>query len=136
MWAKCEKKKIDFLGQITGAIWYLLAIERNDTCWRDACTRSGKCIIDYLYCGNKHMKGYGDWAKISNQVLTSRCSVEGVSTPFKYGIYTQAVSSRIIESRIFFSKFCYCLWWGMQNLRYFNFFSFSFQISNFFFSSI
>ncbi|GMN36330.1 hypothetical protein TIFTF001_005928 [Ficus carica] len=103
-------------GQVTGAIWYLLAIERNDTCWREACTRSGKCKIDFLYCGNRHMEGYEDWRAISDQVLPTRCSASDESSPFKYGIYTQAISSGIVESRNFFSKFCYCLWWGMQNL--------------------
>ncbi|KAF4356030.1 hypothetical protein F8388_026033 [Cannabis sativa] len=104
-------------GQVTGAIWYLLAVERNDTCWREACHRSGKCKIDFLYCGNKHMEGYSDWQGISEQVLNTHCSVAPDSpSQFKYGIYTQAIASGIVESRNFFSKFCYCLWWGMQNL--------------------
>ncbi|KAF4353732.1 hypothetical protein F8388_024301 [Cannabis sativa] len=104
-------------GQVTGAIWYLLAVERNDTCWREACHRSGKCKIDFLYCGNKHMEGYSDWQSISEQVLNTHCSVAPDSpSQFKYGIYTQAIASGIVESRNFFSKFCYCLWWGMQNL--------------------
>lgn len=119
------------MSQVTGAIWYLLAIERNDTCWREACTSTGKCKIDYLYCGNKHMEGYEDWQAISNQILVTHCSVSEESSPFKYGIYTQAISSGIVESRNFFSKFCYCLWWGMQNLRYmspFFFFPFLFKL--------
>lgn len=64
------------------------------------------------------MEGYEDWRAISDQVLHTRCSASHESSPFKYGIYTQAISSGIVESRNFFSKFCYCLWWGMQNLRY------------------
>uniref|UniRef100_A0A6N2M5D0 Ion transport domain-containing protein n=1 Tax=Salix viminalis TaxID=40686 RepID=A0A6N2M5D0_SALVM len=35
---------------------------------------------------------------------------------FDYGIYFQAMSSDIVSSRKFVSKFCYCLWWGLQNL--------------------
>ncbi|KAF4387683.1 hypothetical protein G4B88_004010 [Cannabis sativa] len=97
-------------GQVTGAIWYLLAVERNDTCWREACHRSGKCKIDFLYCGNKHMEGYSDWQSISEQVLNTHCSVAPDSpSQFKYGIYTQAIASGIVESRNFFSKFCYCI---------------------------
>ncbi|KAL5574461.1 hypothetical protein UlMin_016160 [Ulmus minor] len=103
-------------GQVTGAIWYLLAIERNDTCWREACRRSGKCKIDFLYCGNKHMSGYNEWQKISDRILVTHCSVLEENGRFNYGIYTQAISSGIVESRSFFSKFCFCLWWGMQNL--------------------
>ena len=108
----------DKILQVTGAIWYLLAIERNDTCWREACTRSGKCKIDYLYCGNKHMAGYEEWQAISDHVLITCSVADEMTSQFKYGIYTQAIASGIVESRNFFSKFCYCLWWGMQNLRY------------------
>lgn len=108
----------DKIWQITGAIWYLLAVERNDTCWREACVRSGKCKIDYLYCGNKHFEGYDEWQGISERVLNSHCFVVDDESSFNYGIFTQAISSRIVESRAFFSKFCYCLWWGVQNLRY------------------
>ena len=104
--------------QVTGAIWYLLSRERNDTCWREACTRSGKCKIDYLYCGNKHMAGCEEWQAVSDHVLITCSVADEMTSQFKYGIYTQAIASGIVESRNFFSKFCYCLWWGMQNLRY------------------
>ncbi|XP_075653517.1 putative cyclic nucleotide-gated ion channel 8 isoform X3 [Castanea sativa] len=55
---------------ITGAFWYLFAVERNDTCWRQACKDSGKCDINYLYCGNKHMEGYSNWEKIRLETST------------------------------------------------------------------
>ncbi|XP_022723991.1 putative cyclic nucleotide-gated ion channel 8 isoform X1 [Durio zibethinus] len=103
---------------IVGAFWYLLAVERNDTCWRKACIGSGKCNIDFLYCGNKHMRGFADWRKVSEKILGSKCSIkeDTDSSPFNYGIYTQAIESRTVSSNVFFSKFCYCLWWGLQNL--------------------
>ncbi|XVF24654.1 hypothetical protein REPUB_Repub13aG0145700 [Reevesia pubescens] len=103
---------------IVGAFWYLLAVERNDTCWRKACIGSGRCNIDFLYCGNKHMKGFAEWRKVSEKLLGSKCAIKGDddSSPFNYGIYTQAIESRTVSSNIFFSKFCYCLWWGLQNL--------------------
>ncbi|KAG7998213.1 hypothetical protein I3843_01G247200 [Carya illinoinensis] len=101
---------------IAGAFWYLFAVERNDTCWRRACKYSGKCDINYLYCGNKHMGGYSEWQKIRESVLVRRCSIVDDSSAFNYGIYTQAVASGIVASRAFYSKFCYCLWWGLQNL--------------------
>ncbi|KAL4626654.1 hypothetical protein ACB092_05G112800 [Castanea dentata] len=101
---------------ITGAFWYLFAVERNDTCWRQACKDSGKCDINYLYCGNKHMEGYSNWEKISKGVLGSRCSIVDEYSQFNYGINTIAISSGIVASRTFFSKFCYCLWWDLQNL--------------------
>ncbi|CAE6134450.1 unnamed protein product [Arabidopsis arenosa] len=62
---------------ITGAFWYMLSVERNDTCWRFACKFSQ--IRD--------------------------------DSKFNFGIYGQAISSKK------FSKFCYYIWWSLQNLR-------------------
>lgn len=109
-----------FMSQITGSVWYLLAIERNDRCWRDACMKVEACQKQFLYCGNsnKRIPGYYDWRNISQTVLKSSCSVENDNPPFNYGIFTQAIESNIVASIDFFPKFCYCLWWGLQNLRY------------------
>ncbi|XP_021894102.1 putative cyclic nucleotide-gated ion channel 7, partial [Carica papaya] len=72
--------------------------------------------VNFLYCGNKHEEGYASWKNISKATLNSHCSAKDDDSPFNYGIYTQAISSGIISSRSFFSKFFYCLWWGLQNL--------------------
>ncbi|OWM69563.1 putative cyclic nucleotide-gated ion channel 8 [Punica granatum] len=102
---------------IFGALWYLLAVERKDDCWQRACFETApKCIKEFLYCGNKHLTGYEDWRKIMGVVLNDKCSVSDEMSPFNYGIYTQAITSDIVASRKFFSKFFYCLWWGLQNL--------------------
>ncbi|CAO2820032.1 unnamed protein product [Amaranthus hypochondriacus] len=104
---------------IAGALWYLLAVERIDTCWQKACQSQGdKCNEDFLYCGKHEMDGsYETWRNISVEVLGKMCSVEDIGpTSFNFGIYTQAMSSKIVESQTFFRKFCYCLWWGLQNL--------------------
>ncbi|KAH8522621.1 hypothetical protein Peur_041127 [Populus x canadensis] len=103
--------------KIAGAFWYLLAIERKGTCWREACRLSGKCNVDFLYCGNKLLRGYHDWRRISDKVLGNKCDVDkDENSRFNYGIYFQAMSSDIVSSRKFVSKFFYCLWWGLQNL--------------------
>ena len=104
----------DYL-QIVGAFWYLLAIERNDTCWQKACSDIG-CKENFLYCGNRHMEGYSAWNKTSEDIQ-SRCSADGDPAHFDYGIFGQVLSSGIISSKKFISKYCYCLWWGLQNLR-------------------
>ncbi|CAK8564295.1 unnamed protein product [Lathyrus sativus] len=100
---------------IVGSFWYLLAIERNDSCWQKACSDNG-CNKNYLYCENQHTKGYSDWQNKSKAIFKSRCSVDDNPPPFDYGIFTQALSSGIISSKKFISKYCYCLWWGLQNL--------------------
>ncbi|GKV03296.1 hypothetical protein SLEP1_g15625 [Rubroshorea leprosula] len=101
---------------IVGALWYLFALERNDTCWRQVCSGTKVCNTDFLYCGNDDMQGYGSWANISSTVLQSNCTADGDNPPFDFGIYKSALSSGIISSRKFVSKYCYCLWWGLQNL--------------------
>lgn len=104
--------------QIVGAFWYLLAVERQDTCWQKACSdpTTSNCDKNYLYCGNEHMNGYAAWSNISGDVLKNHCEAEE-NGPFDYGIYENALSSGIASSKKFISKYCYCLWWGLQNLR-------------------
>lgn len=97
---------------IVGSFWYLLAVERNDACWQKNCTPAVKCKKDFLYCGNQGMEDYGDW---DSSILNSNCSAED-SNQFDYGIYSNALSSGIVSSKKFISKYCYCLWWGLQNL--------------------
>lgn len=117
----CQEFNLDFFFindylQIVGAFWYLLAIERNDFCWQKACSDNG-CNKNFLYCGNQNMVGYSVWQSRSDDILKSKCSADGDSPPFDYGIFTQALTSGIVSSKKFFSKYCYCLWWGLQNLR-------------------
>lgn len=101
--------------QIVGAFWYLLAVERNDSCWQNAC--KDVCQKDFLYCGNEHLPGISAWQNKRDGILKGNCSTED-SSPFDYGIFKQALSSSILSSKKFVSKYCYCLWWGLQNLRW------------------
>nr|GMC77791.1 putative cyclic nucleotide-gated ion channel 8 [Ipomoea batatas] len=52
---------------------------------------------------------------ITEDVLHKNCAADN-DNQFNYGIYTQAVSSGILDSEEFIPKYCYCLWWGLQNL--------------------
>ncbi|GMP35882.1 hypothetical protein CsSME_00008174 [Camellia sinensis var. sinensis] len=101
---------------IVGSFWYLLSVERNDTCLQRACKNNTTCNVNFLYCGNQYMEGYHAWQNISDSVLGPACTVDGDSPPFDFGIFKQALSSGIVSSRNFLSKYCYCLWWGLQNL--------------------
>ncbi|CAL9156836.1 unnamed protein product [Musa hybrid cultivar] len=101
---------------IVGAFWYLLSVDRDDDCWQLACKNFDGCNVKYLYCGNAHLEGYDIWQNVSAGVLEQYCSVADDNTEFNFGIYTQALTSGIIASNKFFSKLCYCLWWGLQNL--------------------
>ncbi|KAK8543115.1 hypothetical protein V6N13_136349 [Hibiscus sabdariffa] len=105
---------------IVGAFWYWVAVERNDTCWQNACDDIGRanCTKIFLYCGHQHGEGYNKWSDIRDSVLTQSCPADenNSNPPFDFGIFTQALSSGIVSSTKFFSKYCYCLWWGLQNL--------------------
>ncbi|CAH9083007.1 unnamed protein product [Cuscuta europaea] len=104
---------------IFGAYWYLLAVERKNACWEKACLEDANCVANYalLYCAQdgESRANVTNWRDISQQVLNTKCAADENST-FKYGIYAQAVSSGILDSEDFISKYCYCLWWGLQNL--------------------
>ncbi|PON41912.1 Voltage dependent potassium channel [Parasponia andersonii] len=99
---------------IVGALWYFLALDRNDTCWQRNCNEPDGCNTNFLYCGNQNLPGYGSWSNKSQSDLQSNCSANGDN--FDFGIFDNALSSGIVSSKKFISKYCYCLWWGLQNL--------------------
>ncbi|KAE8674404.1 putative cyclic nucleotide-gated ion channel 8 [Hibiscus syriacus] len=105
---------------IVGAFWYWVAVERNDTCWQKACKDIGigNCTKTFLYCGLQVGEGYNKWTDIRDSVLEKRCPADedNNNPPFDFGIFTQALSCGVVSSTKFFSKYCYCLWWGLQNL--------------------
>ncbi|KAH0871455.1 hypothetical protein HID58_078477 [Brassica napus] len=105
---------------IVGALWYLLALERVNGCWKRACLLDGQnCTRNYLFCGNENMDGYAAWNTIKESVLQKSCPVnvtDGDNPPFDFGIYLRALSSGIVSSESFVAKYFFCLWWGLQNL--------------------
>lgn len=102
--------------QIVGAFWYFLALDRNDTCWQRSCKgQDGGCNTNFLYCGNQFLPGYRNWSDKGQSLLKSNCTADG--DDFDFGIFQNALSSGIVSSKKFISKYCYCLWWGLQNLR-------------------
>ncbi|PKU67966.1 probable cyclic nucleotide-gated ion channel 5 [Dendrobium catenatum] len=117
-WAGAAYYLLWFLlaSHIVGAFWYLLSVERQDDCWHLACSKYNGCLRDFLYCSDHHLDGFDQWSNVSSAVLKKQCSVDVDNPQFNFGIYTQAVTSGIITSNKFVSKFCYCLWFGLQNL--------------------
>lgn len=102
---------------IVGAFWYLLAVERQDDCWNLACNSTSGCESNFLYCDDSQPSGYDAWRNISSKVIEDHCSVDNADHQlFNFGIYDQALTSGVISSQKFVSKFCYCLWFGLQNL--------------------
>ncbi|WZZ41657.1 hypothetical protein YC2023_037916 [Brassica napus] len=98
---------------VFGALWYLISVEREDRCWREACEKRQGCELRFLYCdGNNN---------VINDYLTTSCPFINPdditnSTTFNFGIFTDALKSGIVESDDFWKKFFYCFWWGLRNL--------------------
>ncbi|MCD7449457.1 Potassium voltage-gated channel sub H member 2 [Datura stramonium] len=103
------------LPQIFGAFWYLLSVERKDTCWNEACTENDQCKeqLSYLYCSREGNFNLTEWQHIGKKVLDEKCAEE---ENFQYGIYARAVTSGVLDTEDFVVKYCFCLWWGLQNL--------------------
>ncbi|OIT38534.1 PREDICTED: cyclic nucleotide-gated ion channel 1-like [Nicotiana attenuata] len=98
---------------VVGAFWYLISVERQDTCWRDACKKIESCSSDYLYCGGNRNG--------NALLLNSSCPLlksEDIKDPndFDFGIFLDALQFRIVEKQKFWSKLFYCFWWGLRNL--------------------
>lgn len=98
--------------QVLGAVWYLFAIERQDTCWRAACSKEDSKCKASLYC-QEGIEGDKDF-------LAQYCPITDPvnTTDFDFGIFLPALQSEIVQSGDFPQKFFYCFWWGLQNLRF------------------
>lgn len=100
---------IDFL-QVIGALWYILAIQREDACWREACNSQDGCDLAILYCGST---AFGN-----NTFLQDACPTDGdAAVDPIYGIYLPVLQN-VAQSTGFFEKLFYCFWWGLQSLWY------------------
>ncbi|GLT71977.1 hypothetical protein SLA2020_439540 [Shorea laevis] len=103
---------------VVGAFWYLFAIEREQDCWQRHCNDTilmGRCKPRDFYCGGHRNKSFDQY------IYNNACRVVDPdeitnSTVFNFGIFTDALSSGVVESRHFSQKFFYCFWWGLRNL--------------------
>ncbi|MED6161667.1 Protein CNGC15a [Stylosanthes scabra] len=97
---------------VLGSCWYLLSIERQDECWKKACSlQYPKCKYHYLECQSIRDPNRTSWLKSSN--ISGLCDQN--SDFFQFGIFADALSLEVTASE-FFSKYYYCLWWGLRNL--------------------
>ncbi|KAH0658461.1 hypothetical protein KY289_027209 [Solanum tuberosum] len=94
---------------VLGAFWYLFSIERETTCWKQACANSSACRHASLYCDDDHT-GF-------KTLLNNSCPIETPNTTlFDFGMFLDALQSDVVGSMNFPQKFFYCFWWGLQNL--------------------
>ncbi|XAR59739.1 hypothetical protein NMG60_11015692 [Bertholletia excelsa] len=99
---------------VVGTIWYLLAVEREEACWKSVCDQyfnSSSCRYSFFDCGKTGNGSRNEWIRSSN--ILNLCNPS--SSYYQWGIYNAAVSYGITSGH-FFNKFFYCLWFGLRNL--------------------
>lgn len=106
--------------QVVGAIWYLIAIERQDTCWARKHISCGFNLID-LYCGAHGRRN--NITTADHVCLNGACPLTKPddivnSTTFNFGIFIDVLQSQVAERKAFINKLSYCFWWGLRNLRF------------------
>lgn len=102
---------------VFGAFWYLFSIERETTCWRDACNNISSNVpgTDVTSCRNSWFSC--DFASHPVAYLNASCPTQEMDdAPYDFGIFLPALQSGVVNSDDFLKKFFYCFWWGLQNL--------------------
>lgn len=92
--------------QLFGGWWYYCAVFETMDCWIMACKRNSFCS----YTKGKIFVNSGDY-----RFLDEMCSTE--DSILDFGIFKEAVESRIVWLRHFGTKFLFSFRWGIQNIR-------------------
>ncbi|XP_038683662.1 cyclic nucleotide-gated ion channel 1-like [Tripterygium wilfordii] len=92
---------------VIGALWYFLSIQRLVQCWTKACETHAGCVNSF-YCKDN----------ISDHTsLKDFCPMDTQKNAFfDFGIFSDALQSRVVEMTYFPKKFLYCFSWSLQNL--------------------
>ncbi|XP_030961805.1 protein CNGC15c-like isoform X2 [Quercus lobata] len=102
------------LPQVSGAWWYILAIERQEACWRSVCSlESPSCQNVYFDCRSVNDVSRANWFNSTN--VTNLCNTNASPSYYQYGIFGDAVTTDVVAAQ-FFTKYFYCLWWGLRQL--------------------
>ncbi|GJN28607.1 hypothetical protein PR202_gb16810 [Eleusine coracana subsp. coracana] len=103
---------------VLGAMWYLLSIERQYTCWMEVCHNENGttaaiplCELSYLDCRTVKDPARAAWHERST--IRTRCLVPDAT--YEYGLFSDALNLDRLGVP-FVDKYLYCLWWGFRNL--------------------
>ncbi|XP_062119873.1 putative cyclic nucleotide-gated ion channel 13 [Humulus lupulus] len=103
-------------GHVFGAFWYFYSIFRETACWHKACVRVGpqECTLGPFDCS------HGLHPIKNLTLLNQHCPVNPPNPSiFNFGIFSQAIESRIVCKTNFLRKFSRSFWWGLRNLSSF-----------------
>ena len=106
-----------FLLQVSGATWYLLSLDRYTFCWKSFCKKDSSPIdcFAYLDCDSLNIEKRKIWENVTS--VFNNCDPNSNTNQFAFGIFESAVSKNVVSTN-FIAKYFYCLWWGLQQLRY------------------
>ncbi|KAL5574546.1 hypothetical protein UlMin_016245, partial [Ulmus minor] len=94
------------ISHVIGASWYYLSIQRQLSCWNDACKIDSGCIF--------HCDGTNP-SSLNSTLVHKFCPLN----PQKFGIYLDALQSGIVEDKGVLKKFLQCFFWGLRHLSSF-----------------
>ncbi|XP_062017364.1 cyclic nucleotide-gated ion channel 1-like [Rosa rugosa] len=96
---------------VFAAFWYFFSIQRETSCWDQACRTIAGCMPIYD-CGHS--------TSLNSTFLNKLCPIESPNaTPFDFGMFRDILKSGITGSTNFSTKFFYSFWWGLKNLSNF-----------------
>jgi cyclic nucleotide gated channel, plant len=106
--------------QVVGAIYYLLAVDRQKTCWETQCSIADRmnklpCDPKFLDCQYATSIQSQNWANITD--VFTKCNDDSSSVSINYGILIQAMQNGVLTAS-FSEKYFYSMWWGLQQLTF------------------
>lgn len=90
-----------------------MSVERTFSCWRQYCRNEPGCEIKYLDCLGDG-PSYDSWRN-TTQVFVM-CDTRNNASGFVFGIFADSWKDQVTSADIV-SKYFYCLWFGLRNLR-------------------
>ncbi|KAF8711136.1 hypothetical protein HU200_029144 [Digitaria exilis] len=103
---------------VLGALWYLLSVERQYSCWMEVCTNEGGgtavmpgCAMDFLDCKSRENPIRQTWH--NHSAIQKQCMLP--ESVYDYGLFADALNLDR-NGVAFVDKYLYCLWWGFRNL--------------------
>lgn len=126
-WGFVLNLAVYFCAQVAGSVWYLLAVQRVESCIYLQCKGMNNCLDVYMGCPNPISYGYQPTSHNSSRVawaedpaFDSQCLKGGAHSlagNFSFGIYALAVPIvRDVHTPV--TRIVLPLFWGIMTMRY------------------
>ncbi|CAB4292084.1 unnamed protein product [Prunus armeniaca] len=104
---------------ILGAFWYFFSIQREISCWHQACINHK---IDFAQCTNTVYCNGQTTTSRNITFVNEHCPLDtgdNATSSFDFGIFLDSLKNQNTEHIKFGKKFFYSFWWGLRNLSNF-----------------